>query len=523
MICTSEGCAVNPCASPSCDARVPEKAISFARIRTGAAIVCRLSNGMTGGSASFIRLVFMANENGLVRSLSGILRTGLRRNIALSLSQALVGMAATLATYRILVTETDVETLGLWSLTVGVVAFARIADISGGNGLNRLVAIATLHGRDASSLIDSVTLFSIALYGGLSLALAVPLQHLLALNVPVHHHATSDVLVLWALGTLVTTVLSAVHLNALDGVHRADIRSSLQIAGAAVLLGSGALLIPEYGAVGLAAAQILHLGLVTLGARAVLTRLVPRLGFLPFRFEWAALREAFGYGLRLQITGIAQLLGDSGARLVVNQYAGLTGLAAYDVAQRLCSYANVLVVSAMRPLVPEFSRSHELDRARRDALYARTVRMTALAGGLIFSGLGAIGPLVGLFILGGISDVYLANLAWLSLGWCITALSVPGLMLARGAGGLRWNIIGQWSGAVGILVLGALAGATGDERLISLGIAIGLSAGAYLQVVGNSRYYGLALPSALVDWRGNCALALLVAAVSTLLAFAFLG
>lgn len=450
----------------------------------------------------------MSPAGKLLSMLNSLARSRLRRNMVLASGQGLVGMVAMFVTYRMLVDATGVETLGLWSLTVGIVAFARIADVSGGSGLNRLVAVATQDAR-AAPMIDTVTLFSLALYGALALVLVVPLQELIVLNVTAEHHELARALVLWALGVLIATVLSTSQLSALDGMHRADIRAGLQIAGAVVLVAGAAVLIPRQGAIGLAVARLLQLAVMGIGARFVLTRLVPGLAALPLRFSGHAFREAFGYGLRLQAAGIAQLVGDPGARLVVNHFGGLAGLAAYDVAQRLANYAAAMVTAATLPLVPEFSRSHELDRPARDALYARVMRVSIPVVGAFYAALCLAGLAAGWFILGALPVDYLAHLGLLSAGWFAFAVATPSLLLARGAGVLRWNIAGQWTIALGAIGLGGLAGLA--DAPVSLGVAAALAAGAWLQLAGNARFYGLPLPWQLADWRSVPAIAVFCA------------
>lgn len=437
--------------------------------------------------------------------LSGFLKSGLRRNMALSLLQGLVGMAVILIAYRVLVAQTSVEMLGLWSLTVGIVAFARIADVSGGAGLNRLVAVALLQEKGPARVIDTVTLFVFGLYGLLGLAAIVPFQGLIAASVDPAYQDLAHTLVLWAIGTLLGMVLSTCHLNALDGLHRADLRSGLQILGFVLYLVGALILIPRFGVIGLAAAQLIQMIVVTLCARLALMRFVPGLYIIPVRFSWTELKAAIGYGAKLQASNIAQLIAEPGMRLVVNHFAGLAALAMFDIAQKLTSHISGLASSASRPLVPEFSRSHELDQAARNRLYVRMVQATVPIAALTFALVCLAGPAIGWFILGEIPSSYLFSLACLAAGWCVFTIGIPSIQLARGAGALRWNILGQWTIALGSVGLGSLIGLI-DGQYVSLGIALALIAGATLQMIGNSRIYDLPLRQALTGRRNLAAL-----------------
>ncbi|HUF55571.1 MAG TPA: hypothetical protein VMM55_03325 [Thermohalobaculum sp.] len=413
--------------------------------------------------------------------------------MALSLAQGLAGMVTVLILYRVLVISTDVETLGLWSLTVGIVAFLRVADFSGGAGLNRLVAVARSNGESMGRTIDTVVVFVIALYAALLLAAFVPFRHLVVATVDDAFDPTARALVVW---TLLSVFLSAVgnsQSSAIDGVQRAWLRATVQLCGLAIFLGLGMFLIPTAGVLGMAWAQAAQLGFVVVAGRVVLWRTVPDLNLLPTAFSLPVLRSSIGYGAKLQGMGLAVLVFEPGSRIVINHLGGLETVAVFNLAYRLTSFARLLVVSAFLPLIPEFALRHEQDRAARDRLFENTTRFLLPAASLMFCGTCIVAPFVSLYVLFEISPAFLLNAGALSVAWFVATLGQGSITMARGAGLMRWNIIGQWTTALGSLPLAFVFAALAGAEYAGIGVALAVLVGAVVQIAGNGSHLGISL------------------------------
>lgn len=425
----------------------------------------------------------------------GFLFAGLKRNMLLSLTQSIVGLCTALAAYRILVNETSIEVLGLWTLINGIVALIRIADVSGGSGLNRLVAVAVLKTDGPAPVIDTVTTFIAVLYALVALIAIVPFQTLAAASIDGEYHALSESLVVWVLGTLLLAVVSTSQLNALDGIRRADLHALIQITGFLIYLATAAILIPVHNVFGIAMAQVVQFLFVIVGARLFLVQMIPKLRVFPTFFSLCELRAALVYGAKLQLANVAQLIFlGPGLRLVVNYAGGLGFVAIFDVAQKLTSAVSALAAAATRPIVPEFSRSNELDLESRNQLYVRLTRVQVPSAAIAFIGSCCVGPLVAWFVFGSVPYAFLSTFAGLSLGWFVFTATMPSLMLARGAGILRWNIIGQWAITILGVALGIISAALGSN-FIGAAIGLALVLGSLIQLTGNTRVYKLPITS----------------------------
>ncbi|MER9061659.1 oligosaccharide flippase family protein [Mesorhizobium sp. M0698] len=435
---------------------------------------------------------YLENAVRLLREApSGILRKGLGRNSALSFAQGAVGTICYFLVYRLLIAEAGTEVLGLWSLTVGIVAFGRLADVSGGAGLSRMVAIADHDSESAAVYIDTVTIATAILYTAIIVATLIPFSRMVVASIEDRFHEIGQWLVVVTSMSLFLNVMVSSQLSALDGLHRSDIRSIIQICGFLIFILLSYALIPHIGVKGMALSQVAQFVLVLVLARAVLVAKISGLGFVPMQFSRKAFLETMSYGIKLQVTSLAGLVFDPLSRIMINHFGGLSVLGIYDLAYKITAYTRMLIVSASMPLIPEFSRRYIHDRAAGknlvNTVFPKFAALTALAFGMTC----LCAPLVSYFVLSQISSIFIINVAVLSIGWYISTLGNVIQLYAQGAGMLRWNIAGQWAIAAGSVIFGYIAGEAGYGAYVAVGVATAVAFGSLVGIVGNLRLYGL--------------------------------
>lgn len=426
--------------------------------------------------------------------LRGVSKRGLARNSALSFVQSAVGTACYFFVYRLLVADAGTEALGLWSLTVGIVAFGRLADVSGGAGLSRMVAIAdSKHG--SAKYIDTVTIATVVLYAFIILITVAPFSTLVSRSIDPKFHEVGQWLVWMTSASLFFNAVSSTQLSAIDGMHRSDVRSIIQIFGFTLFAIVSYITIPRVGVRGMAIAQVIQFIVILFVARMFLVFNVNDSKFIPYRFSWKVFTETFRYGIKLQLTSLAGLVFDPLSRVVINHFGGLSVLGIYDLSYKVTAYTRMLAVSAAAPLVPEFSRRYLNDREGGISLaksaFSKFNSMTAFALGMTC----LASPFISYFVLSELSPMFLTNIVVLSVAWYVASLGNVFQLYAQAAGILRWNIIGQWAIALASVIFGIIAGQAGHGSFVAIGVAAAIGLGSLLSLIGNLRLYGLH-----IDW-----------------------
>ncbi len=418
---------------------------------------------------------------------------GVGRNGLFSMGQSLITILCLFLSYRLLIADAGLASLGLWSLLMVFGGVAASFDVSGASALARSVA---RHDQDfadttRASVIHTVLLTSLAINGVLVLALLAAAPAVLPGLVGGDQQTAAWALIPWVAAVMVTTPLAIGVSASIDGLMRADQRAILASAAAVAGLVAAWLAIPTFGVVGIAVAQCVQQGVVIAGGWLLLRRHISALGWLPLRWRRSVFRRTTGYAVKLNLIGVLGLLLEPLTKYCINLAGGTVAVGIYELAARLAMQLRNLVVSSTTPLVPAFAEGAGAGDARFADLLHRAqgyVVYAALAVALLSL---IAAPVMCLIILGEISVAVLRTNALLALGWSINIFALPLYLAAQGQGVLRWNMVSH--AVIGLVVLLSsmllvpIVGATG----VVIGVALGLVAGAVVTMVGNAHMFAL--------------------------------
>ncbi|RWM80800.1 MAG: hypothetical protein EOR81_07435 [Mesorhizobium sp.] len=383
------------------------------------------------------------------------------KNAGVALIQPLVAMVCVFGAYRLLTHAIGIEGVGLWSLLVAGSLVARLGDVSGSGGLARFAAIELSKPLLESAVvryINTVTLTTVA-FNGLAAALLWLVASFVIDRFVGHERVTeARTLMPFAIvGTVFLSPIAATVCSAIDGTQRVDQRAILVSCSSVVLLLASWLLIPRYGGAGFGVAQILQQLVVIVFGWMVLRRRIPHLGPFPNSWSRSVFRETVGFGLRLQATGLASLLTEPLAKLILSQWGGLSFVGYYEFALRFLNQARSLVVAGAQPLVAAAAGVGD-DISKLDALLDKSTKVAILGGLCVCLGAIAFSPIFSYLMIGQIRREFIYVICILGFGFGVNVLSIPFYLIALGRGVMRWNLASQIQAAVVIIVLGVPLG-----------------------------------------------------------------
>lgn len=368
-----------------------------------------------------------------------------KRNQVMSLISAVLSISTYFLVMRFIVQSEGLESVGLWSLTIGFVSFVRLMDVSGASSLARMVAMRADSPEAQASYVNTMSLFITGFYVAVCLIAYWPLVHFLQQTVSYEQWGLTQTLILWALISLPINVLGIAHLSAIDGVGRADIRSVINIFGAIVFVVFAMLTVKSIGLLGLAFAQFIRFLTTFIIARVVLLAHLPGLGLLPSKYSREAAKSCLGYGLKYQAASLPMAIFDPLTRILIGRWIGLEYLGVYDLSYKLAVNTRTLIQSYLNPLFPEFTRqwSQGAEAAREYYSDQNLKSMHAVSAG--FCAIILLSPAASFFLFSEISGLFIFSTAILSLGWGLASLTLPTQLFGKAAGTLRWSICGQLS------------------------------------------------------------------------------
>ncbi len=414
-------------------------------------------------------------------------------NAIANVLQTVLSAGLLFALYRYINSTLGVDLLGVWSVVLATASASRLASLGLGSGVIRFVA------RDqarkefirAGEIIDTATLTLTV-----AVAIALPLLYPLVSNLLPYlfggeYLLQAQAILPYALVSFWLTIIASVFQGGLDGCHRMDLRAGLMVAGQALLLTSAVWLVPQYGLIGLAWAQIAQGLFLVVAGRILVRYTLPALPYLPTRWRKPLLREMLGYGVNVQIADLFMLLLDPVAKAFMASFGGPAAAGYFEMANQVVLKVRSIIVSANRAIVPYVAAITESAPSQLPYLYRENIRVVVFITLPTFTLAFAWAGGVSWILVGEYTPEFVTLIGLLAIAWGANIFAGPAYFANLGSGYVGWNTIAHVT--IGILnaLLGWLFGDLYGSNGVVFAYAIALISGSGLLVVVFQKKNGL--------------------------------
>jgi len=410
-------------------------------------------------------------------------RFNLRKNVANTVIAFALNMGLVFISYRLVILQGGLATLGLWSTLMAWVYLVRLGDVGMGSATTRFVALRDV-ATDARKLrvyVDTGLIANAVLYLGLSIGGYLVMNAQMGTILPpgsqesVRAEALSILPVMFAGFFLMS--LSGLVMGALWGLHHGYLAARLSIAGTVLQLIMVVILVPRIGLGGLAWGLVAQHGAMALAGWLLAWRIIGIGPAIPLWISRRALREMLGYSLRVQAVNIANGLFEPLSKILISRIGGLHTLGLFELAYKSTSLPRNAVMAGSQATLPAMTELLSNNRDNATRLYHRVLRLVMLATGVVL-GLVVLGaPVVSWLWLGRLDWLYWAFTACLAVGWWGNAVGAPAYNLGMASGKLRNNLVSAVLSLVimagGGVLLGSAVGAIGTALTVAFALIFG--------------------------------------------------
>lgn len=416
--------------------------------------------------------------------------TQLLRNALSSAGQAIVSSITMWLLYRYLFRILPAEQIGVWSLLFSAVSIGKIADMGIGSGVVKYVAQYHAEGNSqkATHVITTAFTASTVLIGSIMFLLYVFSSYILG-NVAIAHKELIGVLIPYALVSFLLSSLSGILFSALDGYHRMDIRSGLNVIGIILHFALSLYLTSIYGLVGLAYSQIAQ-SLFLIFCAGLSLKFISTTKVTASVFHLSTAQLLLKYGLNAQLASVSiSLFGEPLIKSMLTMFGGLGVVPFYDMVIKLITLLRSVVMSSMQALVPVVSSLPPSDTNKIKELYLQGSKNLILICVPVFAGLIAFAGYISIAWIGYAQTEFIWLIVLMAIAWGINTILVPAYFVNLGTGVIKPNtishIIGGVTNVVLSYILGLLFGLWGSVVGIALSVII---TGLYPFFDFNKRY-----------------------------------
>jgi O-antigen/teichoic acid export membrane protein len=445
--------------------------------------------------------------------------TAIPRNIVAALLQVIITGVVFFILYRYMYRQLGVDQIGVWSIVLASTSVSRLADLGLSASVVRYVARAagTEDHELVTATIETTTLSIAALMAIVAVVSYFPLAFILKQAISPSALEVALQILPFALASLWISFPSTVFLGGLDGHQRIDLRAGAVSLSTCSYLALAVALVPQYGLLGIAYAQLAQSFILTILSWLLLRWIMPALPIVPYRWKWFALKPMVGYGLKMQVVSIMSFLFDPVTKLIMGKLGGVGSLGYYEMARKLVIQLRSLIVEANRVVIPVVARADLEDGRPPDTgrFFLDSYRVVFFSSVIVFSSLSMLMPSISLLWTGKVVLELITYADLLIVGWFVNTLIGPAYFINIGSGRLRDNVHGQTIIGVASAAFAYIGGALFQGGGVVVGIVLGLICGSVYLFWSHIRPIGLKWQGTLVpqglSWMIASALAASVA------------
>ncbi|BCX82260.1 hypothetical protein MIT9_P1846 [Methylomarinovum caldicuralii] len=445
----------------------------------------------------------------------------LARNATANVLQMVISAVLLFALYRYISDRLGIAALGVWSVVIATASATRLSDLGLSAAVTRFVArsLARAELDEAAQVVEVAFLSLLAVLTLLLPSLYQPLFWLMQHLFEDAHLLQARALMPYGLVSLGLAMLAAVFQSGLDGCQRMDLRAGMVILGQGLMVGLAVWLIPRYGLMGLAWAQIGQgLFLLVIGW-LLLRRTLPKTPWIPCRWSWRQLRGMLAYGVNVQIAGVFILLFDPLTKALMVRFGGSEAVGYFEMANQVVLKVRSLIMAANRAVVPKVAEIVERSPEHMREFYRQNMRALAFVAIPVFALLDVWSGGVSWLLLGRLEPQFLLLLQVSIGGWFANLFNGPAYFANLGSGRVGWNTVSHVT--MGILngLLGWWLGLWYGAAGVALAYATALVLGSWLLVFAYQIRAGIRLHSMGFEGSGGLAGAGLIAVAAAHLAW----
>lgn len=409
----------------------------------------------------------------------------LSQNALISAAQIVLSTTLMFALYYYVSRTLGVEALGVWSVVLATTAASRLADLGLSASVTRFVALYLSKDdpHSAAKIIVTALLSVMVLLGVVLPSAYLPFARILSHIFQENFLVTAIDVLPFALGSLWLSIVASIFQSGLDGCQRMDKRALIVLGNQVLMVFLAFLLIPRYGVIGLAWAQLAQgAGLFFFGW-LVLRRELPMFKLIPGLWSRSMFKEMLPYGANVQGAALCMMFFDPLTKIFMAKFGGPAAAGYFEIANQIVIKIRSVIVSANQAIVPRVVDMSERAPERIKAFYLQNIRIIGFIAIPVFTALYAWVGMFSLLMIGDVRAEFIFIFKFIVIAWLLNIFNTPAYFLNLGSGQVGWNTISSLVMGLGNALLGWILGSWVGVSGVVIGYNVSLVVGSLLLVI----------------------------------------
>jgi len=380
--------------------------------------------------------------------------------------------------YRLLVMKLGIKLLGVWSLIIAASSVTGISNFGFSSAIVKYVAEYNVKGEQTpiSQLIFTSIFFMTCLFLVIAVIIYVSAVYIISeLLDPQYVNIAISILPVSLFFMYVNSAGNILN-SAIEGFQRNYIRNfSLSVISFGYLV-IALLLIPKYGLMGFAIAQLIQSIAIFLVSYYFLSRLCTDFTIFSWNWDRNNFRILLNYGYKIQIITVCQILLEPLTKILVSKFHGVSTLGFYEMASRLITQLRQIIAGMNQVTIPLVSHLQQTNKPTIMHVYERGLSFIIYIAFPLFAGIILFTPHLALIWIGNVNVIFINCTYILASGMLVNILNAQAYFNSLGEGRLNGLTY------ISILVL---------FLTVLLGILFGIALPEYGVVIANAVASGI--------------------------------
>jgi O-antigen/teichoic acid export membrane protein len=272
-------------------------------------------------------------------------------------------------------------------------------------------------------------------------------------------------------------------------------RAWLVVAGQGFMTFLSILLVPQWGLIGFAWAQIGQGFFLLIGSWLLLRHVLPQLPELPRHWNKTIFLEMLSYGANIQLAGLCMMFFDPVTKALMAKFGGPAAAGHFEIANQVVLRARSLIVAANQAIVPKIAEINEISPERLPELYQKNMNMLVLVAFPCFSLLFAWSGIFSQLLLGKSTTQFVFFFHVTVIAWFLNTFNVPAYFINNGTGLVGLNTISNIVIGILNLILGWILGQRYGADGVVWGYVAALVTGSWLLIITFQQKYSISWQS----------------------------
>jgi O-antigen/teichoic acid export membrane protein len=288
------------------------------------------------------------------------IKVNIFKNIKYNIIQFLVSIVIYFFLYKYLLMQVGIEKLGVWSIILAISSTTSVANL--GIGLSVVKFTARFREAGDEKSINQLIYIALIIIIVLYTIVAVLINELAALWLKwvideEYIELSKAILHLTILSIWINSISNNVFMSCIDGYQKNYIRSILNILGSIVLLIISLYMVPKYGLIGAAYAQIIQSIIVLIISIILLKKIHKSLNLIKINWNYNIFKKLVTIGRTELIVTIFLLSLDPITKSCLAKYGSLNLTAYYELANKIVLQIRGLIVGINQLMLPIYSKN----------------------------------------------------------------------------------------------------------------------------------------------------------------------